>query len=177
MVAVGTAASHDLKCVGVGEAAKAWRAVSMSVARRRGLEAMSENQGYPSVAVALPIADRRRSYDFYTLALGLEPVGTAGSDGVPEPLMLKVNDGLRLVLVPTGGFGSVIGEHEVAGEKVAECLMRIEQGSQTAVRALVDGARASGARVVAEPGQRPWGFEGTFADPDGHLWVVAEAGG
>jgi predicted lactoylglutathione lyase len=137
---------------------------------------MSENQGYSSVAVALPIADRRRSYDFYTDALGLEPVGPVASEGIPEPLMLRVNDGLRLVLVPTGGFGSVIGEHEVAGESVAECLLRIEQESQTAVGALVDRARAAGARVVAEPGQRPWGFEGIFADPDGHLWVVAEAG-
>jgi predicted lactoylglutathione lyase len=137
---------------------------------------MSEIQAYSSVAVALPIADRRRSYDFYTVALGLEPVGTAGSDGIPEPLMVRVNDGLRLVLVPAGGFGSVIGEHEVAGERVAECLMRIEQESQMAVRALVDRARAAGARVVVDPGRRPWGFEGIFADPDGHLWVVAGGG-
>jgi predicted lactoylglutathione lyase len=137
---------------------------------------MSETQSYSSVAVALPIADRRRSYDFYTVGLGLEPLGVAASDGIPEPLTLRVNDGLRLVLVPTGGFGWVIGDHEVAGERVAECLLRIEQESQEVVRSLVERARAAGARVVGEPGQRPWGFEGSFADPDGHLWVVAEAG-
>ena len=35
-------------------------------------------------------------------------------------------------------------------------------------------ARASraGAEVVTPPGRQPWGYEGTFADPDGDLWTV-----
>ena len=35
-------------------------------------------------------------------------------------------------------------------------------------------ARASraGAEVVTPPGRQPRGYEGTFADPDGHLWTV-----
>ena len=148
----------------------------MTLARHCDLEDMSDAQTYPSAVVALPIADRRRSCGFYTGVLGLEPVGTPGSDGIPEPLMLRVNDGFRLVLVPTGGFGSVIGERDVASEGVAECLLRVEQESQEAVREIVGRARAAGAHVVSEPEQRPWGFEGIFADPDGHLWVVAVAG-
>jgi uncharacterized glyoxalase superfamily protein PhnB len=31
---------------------------------------------------------------------------------------------------------------------------------------------ADGAQVVAEPEEQPWGYAGTFADPDGHLWMV-----
>ena len=38
--------------------------------------------------------------------------------------------------------------------------------------AFFDRARAAGATVVAEPEQKPWGYTGTFADPDGHLWMV-----
>ena len=29
-----------------------------------------------------------------------------------------------------------------------------------------------GARIVTESQQQPWGYTGTFADPDGHLWEV-----
>jgi uncharacterized protein len=134
---------------------------------------MSEFMTYPSAAVALPIDDRRRAHDFYVRALGLEPVGESASDGIPEPLMLRVNDGLMLVLVPTGGFSWVIGGREVGG---TECLLRIEQDSQDDVRALVATAAEAGASVVTEPGEQPWGFEGTFTDPDGHHWTVAVAG-
>jgi predicted lactoylglutathione lyase len=131
---------------------------------------MSEHETYAFAAIALPIDDRRRAHDFYTRALGLEPFGEPAEDGLPEPLMLRVNAGLSLVLVPTGGFGWVIGDREVGG---TECLLNLEQDSPDAVRALVARAAAAGAEIVTEPGQRPWGFAGTFADPDGHLWTVA----
>lgn len=130
---------------------------------------------YGSAAVALPIEERRRAHDFYTQALGLEAFGLEpGGDGLPEPLMLRVNAGFVLVLVPTGGFSWVIGGRAVGG---TECLLRIEQASQDAVRALVARAVGAGAEVVTEPGAQPWGYEGTFADPDGHLWTVAVAPG
>ncbi|MFV2101912.1 hypothetical protein [Micromonospora sp. LOL_024] len=29
--------------------------------------------------------------------------------------------------------------------------------------------------MVTEPGQQPWGYAGTFADPDGHLWMIVAA--
>jgi len=35
------------------------------------------------------------------------------------------------------------------------------------------GGRAKpGLRSFPEPGQRPWGDAGAFADPDGHVWMV-----
>ena len=136
---------------------------------------MPEHQTYAAASVALPIADRRRAHDFYAAALGLEPVGPIASDGLPEPLMFVVNGHLRLVLIPKWGFDHVLGAsgHSVAEPRVAECLLRLEQASDDAVRALVDRARAAGADVVSEPTRQPWGFESMFADPDGHLWVIA----
>ena len=55
------------------------------------------------VVVTLPTADRQRSYDFYRDGLGFEAVGELADDGLPEPLQFVLNDGLRLMLVPTGG--------------------------------------------------------------------------
>ncbi len=55
-------------------------------------------------ALCLPIADRAVSHTFYT-ALGFAAVGEPGDDGLPEPLQLEVSDGLRVMLIPTGGFG------------------------------------------------------------------------
>ena len=113
----------------------------MSSRAGRGLTGMTD----APVTLAMPIADRAAALAFYRDALGLEPFGEPGSDGIPEPLRLAVNEGLTLMLVPTTGFGC---------------------------DALVARARAAGADVVVEPGAKPWGYVGTFADLDGHLWSV-----
>jgi DNA-binding transcriptional ArsR family regulator len=44
------------------------------------------------VTLALPIAQRAAALAFYRDALGLEPFGEPGSDGIPEPLQFAVND-------------------------------------------------------------------------------------
>lgn len=123
------------------------------------------------VVVSLPIGDRRRSFDFYRDGLGFEPVGEPTEDGVPEPLQFVVNDGLRLVLVPTGGFGWVIGDRAVHTGG-GECLLGLAVASEADVDELVDAVRRAGAAVVTAPTQQPWGYTAVFADPDGHLWMV-----
>ena len=55
------------------------------------------------VTLALPIASRAAALAFYRDALGLQPFGEPGSDGIPEPLRFAVNDGLTLMLIPTTG--------------------------------------------------------------------------
>lgn len=66
------------------------------------------------ITIALPIADRQRSYAFYQQALSLEPVGEPAEDGVPEPLQFRLAEGVSLMLIPSGGFEWVIGDREVA---------------------------------------------------------------
>ena len=34
-------------------------------------------------------------------------------------------------------------------------------------------AVAAGATITREPGEKPFGYSGVFADPDGHTWEVA----
>ncbi|NSC22122.1 VOC family protein [Streptomyces albus subsp. chlorinus] len=134
-----------------------------------------------TVTVSLPVADRMRAYTFYRDGLGLEAVGKLAEDGVPEPLRFVVNDGMRLMLIPTGGFGWVIGDHTVAEPGSSECVLAVPVADESDVDALVARAVRAGAGTVSAPARRPWGYAGAFTDPDGHIWLVqartaAEAG-
>ena len=91
---------------------------------------------------------------------------------MPEPLQFVLNEGTRLMFIPTGGFGWVTGDHETATPGTSEVLLSLGTTSPAEVDATIDRARAAGARVVSEPQQQPWGYTGTFADPDHHLWEV-----
>ena len=124
------------------------------------------------VTVCLPIADRRRSHTFYTDGLGLDAIGPVADDGVPEPLQVVLNDGVRLMLIPTGGFAWTIAGHEVAPAGVAECQLSIVLATDDDVDALIEQARSAGAEIAGEPQRQPWGYAANFADPDGHLWMV-----
>ena len=124
------------------------------------------------LVVSLPIADRPTSFRFYRDGLGFTPVGETADDGVPEPLQFVINDGVRLMLIPPGGFGWVIGGREVASPGSTECLLNLAAESDSGVDAFIERAVRAGAEVVTAPGQQPWGYAGVFADPDGHLWMV-----
>jgi predicted lactoylglutathione lyase len=132
---------------------------------------------FQPVVIALPIHDRRRSYRFYAEGLGLQAVGELAEDGIPEPLQLQLNDGVRLMLPPREGFGWVVGGRQVATAGTVECLLSISAATPAGVDAILAQARQAGAEIVSEPEQLPWGYTGTFADPDGHLWTVLADGG
>lgn len=130
---------------------------------------------FAPMIISLPIADRATSYRFYRDGLGLDAEGEVADDGLPEPLQFVVNDGLRLMLIPTGGFGWVIGGHEVAERGKSECLLSLSVATPADADAIVGRARAAGGEVLTEPATQPWGYAGLFADPDGHLWMVSAA--
>ena len=80
---------------------------------------------------------------------------------------------MRIMLIPTGGFGWITGEHEVAAAGSSECVISLSAGDDAAVDEMLERAPAVvGATIVTEPGQQAWGYAGAFADPDGHLWMV-----
>jgi uncharacterized protein len=128
---------------------------------------------FESVAIALPIRDRRASHEFFRAVFEITAHGEPGSDGIPEPLEFRLNPGLGVVLVPVGGFGWVIGDRKVAAAGVSECVVRLDRDSTEGVDQLIDCARRAGATITREPTHQPWGYEGAFTDPDGHLWLVA----
>jgi predicted lactoylglutathione lyase len=127
---------------------------------------------HPPIAISLATADRPTSFAFYRDGLGFEAFGEPADDGVPEPLQFTLHDGVRLMLIPTGGFGWVIGDREAAPRGQSECLLSMGVASDAEVDELVERARRAGAEVTVEPTAQPWGYSGTFADPDGHLWMV-----
>lgn len=128
-----------------------------------------------NVVVALPTADRSRAYAF-ALALGLETPGELADDGVPEPLRVQLNESTALMYIPTGGFGWVTAGRTTAEPGTSECLVSLQIENTGDVDQLVGKVEAAGGQVVSGPEQKPWGYTGTFTDPDGHLWeaIVSE---
>ncbi|MFF0342430.1 VOC family protein [Kribbella sp. NPDC004875] len=122
--------------------------------------------------ICLPIEDRPRSYAFYQEALGLKPVGEPDEDGIPEPLRFALADDVTMMLIPTGGFGWVLGDQPAAPRGQSECILSVRADSADAVDALHAQAVAAGAVQVTAPTRKPWAYLATFTDPDGHLWMV-----
>lgn len=127
------------------------------------------------IIVCLPISDRARSHSFYAAAFGFHAPGAPAEDGVPEPLILAVNGGLEVMLIPTGGFGWVTGDHQVAEPGTSEAMLTIVVPNAGAVSASFDRAVGAGARPVTEPAEHDWGYTALVADPDEHLWTLFAA--
>ncbi len=148
-------------------------AVRMTTEQQAAMFEPSANQ-HP-ITVALPVADRHTTFAFYSEGLGFHSVGDPAEDGVPEPLQFALNDGVRVMFIPTGGFGWVTGNRVTATSDQSECLLIVTVADQREVRGMVDRARAAGAEIIMEPAEQRWGFTAVFADPDGHLWQVRAA--
>jgi len=125
--------------------------------------------------ISLPTEDRRRSYAFYQEAFGFEPFGEPGDDGLPEPLQFAIAEGVNLMLIPTGGFGWVLGDQPAAARGTSECILSVHVDTEEAVDALAARAVAAGATMVTKPTRKPWAYLATFTDPDDHLWMVETA--
>ena len=123
--------------------------------------------------ISLPVEDRPRSYAFYQEALGLTPVGEPDEDGIPEPLQFQLAADVTMMLIPTGGFGWVLGEQPAAPPGQSECILGLRVDSEEAVDATAAKAIAAGAVQVTAPTRKPWAYLTTFTDPDGHLWMAS----
>ncbi len=117
--------------------------------------------------ITLGVADLARARAFYE-ALGWT-TGAAPEDDVVffqaggMVLALWGRDQLAAdsgVTEDPGGWGGITLAHNV--------------GSPDEVDAVIEEARAAGARIAREGGPTFWGgYSGAFADPDGHPWEVA----
>ncbi|MBL0696466.1 VOC family protein [Comamonas sp. JC664] len=132
--------------------------------------------GGPHVIVSLPTRDLARAFRFYREGLGFALMAETEGDAMPEPVHFRLNAGVSLMLIPTGGFGWVAGGNRVAEQGVSECILGLSLETEAQVDALVAKAREAGAEVPAPPARQPWGYSGTFKDPDGHVWMLDAAG-
>lgn len=126
--------------------------------------------------VCLPTKSRLASHAFYT-ALGFVAVGERAADGLPEPLQFEVSVGLRVMLIPSVGFGWVIGGRKRAPHGTHECLIVIGLATDAEVDRLMRRAKDAGAKIVMKAASHAWGYAGAFADRDGHVWQVTRKGG
>lgn len=116
--------------------------------------------------ITLGVADLPRARSFYE-ALGWRTAAEPGDDVVffqAGEMVLALWDRTRLAedsaVSDSGGWGGV--------------TLALNFGSPAEVDAVIDEARAAGARIGREPGQTFWGgYSGLFVDPDGHPWEVA----
>jgi predicted lactoylglutathione lyase len=115
--------------------------------------------------VTLGVADLEAARRFYE-ALGWSHTGSADEVVFFQAGCMVValwsRDALRKDsgVEDTGGWGGVTLAHNVR--------------APADVDAVIDEARAAGARIVREPAETVWGgYSGVFVDPDGHPWEVA----
>jgi catechol 2,3-dioxygenase-like lactoylglutathione lyase family enzyme len=116
--------------------------------------------------ITLGVSDITRAVAFYR-GLGWEPVPDEHDDvfffqAGELVFALWGRDLLAAdsAVTDTGGWGGVTLAHNVR--------------SPEAVDAVIEQARAAGARIGREPAVTFWGgYSGLFVDPDGHPWEVA----
>ncbi|MCL3819542.1 VOC family protein [Aeromicrobium wangtongii] len=125
-------------------------------------------------SIALPIADRERSYRFYR-ALGMDTPGAEAEDGVPEPLVVDVN-GFAVTLVPTDGFRYVLNGRPISPPSASECILTIELTEPSDVDSWHRTVLAAGGTSISAPAVRPWGYTAVVTDPDGHAWEATAPG-
>ncbi|QDE98243.1 glyoxalase [Myxococcus xanthus] len=126
--------------------------------------------------MSLPTRDLERAFRFYREGLGFRLVVETADDAMPEPVHFTLNAGVSLMLIPIGGFGWVAGGNKVAEQGVSECILSLSLETEAQIDAFVAKAREAGAEIPSAPGQKPWGYSGTFKDPDGHVWMLEKAG-
>lgn len=110
--------------------------------------------------------------DFYSTAFNFEPVGPIADDGMPEPLVFTMPGGVRLMLIPSGGFGWVLGDRPVAPPGTNECLLTLTLDTEDEVDQLVERIRDAGGQVATEPQSQSWGYSAVCTDVDGHAWQI-----
>ena len=116
--------------------------------------------------VTLGVSDLARSVAFYR-ALGWEPREDEHDDvfffpagGLVVALWSRQSLAADSCVTDSGGWGGITLAHNVR--------------SPQEVDAVLEQARAAGARIGREGAATFWGgYSGVFVDPDGHPWEVA----
>jgi uncharacterized protein len=129
--------------------------------RRRDPEGMDQRVN----VITLGVADVPRSRAFYE-ALGWRLTFTDGDIVMFQagPMVVSLWGRSKLaddsgVEEPPAGWGGFTLGYAVSGP--------------ADVDALCEQAAAAGASVTRSPVDKPFGYSGVFADPDGHTWEVA----
>jgi uncharacterized protein len=124
--------------------------------------------------VTLAVHDVAASRAFYCERLGWQEFMYVPGD----VCMIRAGDHLIFSLWDETHFEAEIGQPIRRGDGVAPVTIAHNVATKAEVDAVLETARAAGARLVTAPIEREWGgYSGYFADPDGYRWEVAYAPG
>jgi len=118
--------------------------------------------------VTLGVADLARATRFYQ-ALGWP----LSSGSVPGEVSFFRTAGGLLALWGAKNLAAdlKISEPSDAGFRATALAMNLDSPAQI-VEAL-SAAAAAGGKIMKQARKTAWGYQGYFADPDGHIWEVA----
>jgi catechol 2,3-dioxygenase-like lactoylglutathione lyase family enzyme len=116
--------------------------------------------------VTLGVSDLGRARAFYE-ALGWKTGAAPGDD-----VVFFQAGGMIVALWGRGQLAEDSGVEDGGGWGGVTLALNVRSPAE--VDAVVEEARAAGARIVREPAETFWGgYSGVFVDPDGHPWEVA----
>jgi catechol 2,3-dioxygenase-like lactoylglutathione lyase family enzyme len=129
---------------------------------------------HPRITViTIGVDDLERSLRFYREGLGLATDGVVGQQFEHgQVVFIDLQAGLRLALWPRTSIAHDTGL-AVSTANPTEFTLGHNVRSHAEVDAVMEQARAAGARIVKQAQATFWGgYSGYFQDPDGHLWEV-----
>lgn len=124
--------------------------------------------------VTLGVDDLDAAVRFYRDGLGLATQGIEGASAEDAGVaFFELQGGLRLALWPRKSIANDAGI-PVAERCPTDVVLAHNVASKQEVDAVIEQARAAGARIVKSAADTFWGgYAGYFQDPDGHLWEAA----
>jgi catechol 2,3-dioxygenase-like lactoylglutathione lyase family enzyme len=117
--------------------------------------------------VSLGVADVGVAARFYGEGLGWEQSPASAGDFV----LFVLRGGLGLALYPRESLAAEAGLADPGGFGGVTLAHNVESAAE--VDEVLRKAVSAGATVTALASEKPWGYTGYFADPDGHPWEVA----
>jgi hypothetical protein len=119
--------------------------------------------------ITLGVADVGRAREFYG-ALGWRPDG--GVDDDTDHVVFFQTGGMIVALWSRDKLAADSGVEDSAGWGGVALAYNVRSPAE--VDAIIDEARAAGARIARPGAETFWGgYSGVFVDPDGHPWEVA----
>jgi catechol 2,3-dioxygenase-like lactoylglutathione lyase family enzyme len=116
--------------------------------------------------VTLGVTDLGRSRGFY------EALGWSTDAGQDDDVVFFQAPGMIVALWDRGELAADSGVDDRGGW--GGITLAHNARSPAEVDAVIEEARAAGARITREPSATFWGgYSGVFADPDGHPWEIA----
>jgi uncharacterized protein len=119
--------------------------------------------------ITLGVADVGRAREFYE-ALGWRPDG--GVDDETDRVVFFQAGGMIVALWSRDKLADDSGVEDGGGWGGVTLAYNVRSPAE--VDAVIDEARAAGARIARPGAETFWGgYSGAFVDPDGHPWEVA----